>query len=193
MLYVCPSLVTVCWCACHHPEEEKPVVTNVTVSDVSWDSFLLSWSAEDGAFQAFLIEITDAETGAEWHNYTVPAHARSLTISGLSPTTWYRANLYGLYRGAILDPVFADTITGINAVNVGASLFPLLPSSSAEHSELTSVFFSLCGPTHGVCLFKEFWGSFSTLSYIDPAGCYRGSCLHFLLCCKTRIITVSSP
>uniref|UniRef100_A0A671VC03 Tenascin Cb n=1 Tax=Sparus aurata TaxID=8175 RepID=A0A671VC03_SPAAU len=101
MLYVCPSLVT----------EEKPVVTNVTVSDVSWDSFLLSWSAEDGAFQAFLIEVTDAETGAEWHNHTVPAHARSLTISGLSPATWYRASLYGLYRGAVLDPVFADTIT----------------------------------------------------------------------------------
>ncbi|XP_030272690.1 tenascin isoform X1 [Sparus aurata] len=92
-------------------EEEKPVVTNVTVSDVSWDSFLLSWSAEDGAFQAFLIEVTDAETGAEWHNHTVPAHARSLTISGLSPATWYRASLYGLYRGAVLDPVFADTIT----------------------------------------------------------------------------------
>uniref|UniRef100_A0A3B5BJV0 Tenascin-like n=1 Tax=Stegastes partitus TaxID=144197 RepID=A0A3B5BJV0_9TELE len=92
-------------------EEEKPVVTNVTVSDVSWDSFLLSWSAEDGAFEAFLIEVTDAETGAEWQNHTVPADARSLVITGLSPTTWYRANLYGVYRGVLLDPVFADTIT----------------------------------------------------------------------------------
>ncbi|XP_068559367.1 tenascin isoform X3 [Cebidichthys violaceus] len=92
-------------------EEEKPVVTNVTVSDVSWDSFLLSWSAEDGAFEAFLIEVTDAETGGEWQNHTVPADARSLAISGLSSTTWYRANLYGVYRGALLDPVFADTIT----------------------------------------------------------------------------------
>ncbi|XP_035514936.1 tenascin-like, partial [Morone saxatilis] len=92
-------------------EEEKPVVTNVTISQVSWDSFLLSWSAEDGAFQAFLIEVTDAETGIEWQNHTVPADALSLTISGLSPTTWYRANLYGLYRGAFLDPVFAETIT----------------------------------------------------------------------------------
>uniref|UniRef100_A0A8C2WYZ6 Tenascin Cb n=1 Tax=Cyclopterus lumpus TaxID=8103 RepID=A0A8C2WYZ6_CYCLU len=92
-------------------EEEKPTVTNVSVSDVSWDSFLLSWSAEDGAFEAFLIEVTDAETGAEWQNHTVPANARYLAISGLSSTTWYRANLYGVYRGALLDPVFADTIT----------------------------------------------------------------------------------
>uniref|UniRef100_A0A8C4IGA7 Tenascin Cb n=1 Tax=Dicentrarchus labrax TaxID=13489 RepID=A0A8C4IGA7_DICLA len=107
-------------------EEEKPVVTNVTISQVSWDSFLLSWSAEDGAFQAFLIEVTDAETGIEWQNHTVPADARSLAISGLSPTTWYRANLYGLYRGTFLDPVFAETITGINPVNAGASVFPFL-------------------------------------------------------------------
>lgn len=110
------------------------MVTNVTISDVSWDSFLLSWSADEGAFQAFLIEVTDAETGAEWQNHTVSADARSLAISGLSSTTWYRANLYGLYRGAILDPVFADTITGINTIKARTSLFALLPSSSSAHS-----------------------------------------------------------
>lgn len=119
------------------------MVTNVTVSDVSWDSFLLSWSAEDGAFEGFLIEVTDAETGAEWQNHTVSADARSLSITGLSPTTWYRANLYGVHRGVLLDPVFADTITGINSVNAGASLSPLLPPSSVSHGKLTSA--SPCG------------------------------------------------
>ncbi|KAM9743868.1 tenascin isoform 1-T3 [Menidia menidia] len=92
-------------------EETKPVVTNVTVSEVTWESFLLSWSAEEGAFEAFLVEVTDAETGAEWQNHTAPAHARSLAVSGLSPATWYRANVYGLYSWALSDPVFADTIT----------------------------------------------------------------------------------
>ncbi|XP_029916498.1 tenascin [Myripristis murdjan] len=92
-------------------EEEKPVVANVTVSDLSWDSFVLSWSAKEGAFESFLVEVSDAETGAEWQNHTVPTDARSLAISGLSPTTWYRANLYGVYRGALLEPVYADTIT----------------------------------------------------------------------------------
>lgn len=116
------------------------MVTNVTASDVSWDSFLLSWSAEDGAFDAFVIEITDAETGTEWQNHTVPAAARSLTISGLYPTTWYRASLYGVYRGVPLDPVIAETITGINAINSGASHFPLIPSSSATHSDVCPSF-----------------------------------------------------
>lgn len=109
-------------------------MTNITVSDVSWDSFLLSWSAEDGAFEAFLVEVTDAETGAEWQNHTVPGNVYSCAISGLSPTTWYKASLYGVYRGVLLDPVIAETITGICAVNTGASLFPSssLPSSSAH-------------------------------------------------------------
>ncbi|XP_038132040.1 tenascin-like isoform X2 [Cyprinodon tularosa] len=95
--------------------EEMPAVTNVTVSDVSWESFLLSWSADDGAFQAFLIHLTDAETGAEWQNYTVPGDVRSLTLSGLSPSTWYSAGLYGVHQGALLDPVFADTITDLGS------------------------------------------------------------------------------
>ncbi|XP_069022123.1 LOW QUALITY PROTEIN: tenascin-like [Embiotoca jacksoni] len=98
-----------------HPQEKKPEVTNVTISDVSWDSFLLSWSAEDGAFEAFLVEVTDAETGAEWQNHTAPADARGLAVSGLSPATWYRANLYGVHRGAVLDPVFAETITDMGS------------------------------------------------------------------------------
>ncbi|KAM7018904.1 tenascin isoform 1-T2 [Tautogolabrus adspersus] len=110
-------------------EEEKPVVTNVTVSDVSWDSFLLSWSAEDGAFEAFLIEVTDAESGAEWQNHTVPADARSLAISGLTPTTWYRANLYGQFRGALLDPMFADTITEAEPVVQALLVSDITPES----------------------------------------------------------------
>ncbi|XP_040899029.1 tenascin isoform X4 [Toxotes jaculatrix] len=133
-------------------EEEKPVVTNVTVSDVSWDSFLLSWSAEDGAFEAFLVEVTDAETGAEWQNHTVLADARSLAISGLSPTTWYRANLYGVYKGALLDPVFADTITDLGApkgirfsdvTDTSATVHWAVPRARVDSHRVTYV------PAHG--------------------------------------------
>lgn len=120
------------------------MVTDVTIGEVSWDSFTLSWSADDGAFEGFLIEVSDAESGTEWQNHTVAADARSLAITGLMPSTWYRVNLYGMYKGAVLEPIFADTITGINAVNAGASLFPLLlPSSSSAHCEISSVY--LCG------------------------------------------------
>ncbi|XP_068460742.1 tenascin isoform X2 [Clinocottus analis] len=133
-------------------EEEKPLVTNVTISDVSWDSFLLSWSAEDGAFEGFLIEVTDAETGAEWQNHTAPADARYLAISGLSSTTWYRANLYGVHKGALLDPVFADTITDLGSPkgirfsdvsDTSATVHWVVPKARVDSNRVTYV------PAHG--------------------------------------------
>lgn len=125
ILCACSRPVTICRCPCHDPEEEKPVVANFTVSDVSWDSFLLSWSADNGVFQAFLITVFDAETGSAWQNHTVSGDAQSLAISGLLPTTWYRVSLHGLYRGTLSDPVIADTITGTTSVT-GVQLSLLL-------------------------------------------------------------------
>lgn len=135
ILRACSRPVTICQCAYHDPEEEKPVVTNITVSDVSWDSFLLSWSADNGVFQAFLITVIDAETGSAGQNHTVSGDAQSLAISGLLPTTWYRVSLHGLYKGTLSDPVFADTITGttsVTGVQLSLSLlfrFPVSPGT----------------------------------------------------------------
>ncbi|CAB1322209.1 unnamed protein product, partial [Coregonus sp. 'balchen'] len=91
--------------------EEKPVLGKLTVSDVSWDSFLVSWVTEEGAFDGFVVEVTDAEAGVDWQNHTLQDAAQSLGIVGLSPATWYNVSLYGLFKGALLGPVYADTIT----------------------------------------------------------------------------------
>ncbi|KAG7280024.1 hypothetical protein CRUP_013571 [Coryphaenoides rupestris] len=58
-----------------------------------------------------LYTVMDAESGAEWHNHTAGGEARSLSLTGLSPATWYRASVYGVFRGAPLEPVHTDTIT----------------------------------------------------------------------------------
>ncbi|KAL0979161.1 hypothetical protein UPYG_G00181500 [Umbra pygmaea] len=92
-------------------EEEKPLLGNLTVSDVSWDSFLVSWVTEEGAFDGFVVEVTDAETGLDLQNHTVQDAAQSLAILGLSPATWYNVSLYGLFKGSLLGPVSADIIT----------------------------------------------------------------------------------
>uniref|UniRef100_A0A8C7UB29 Tenascin C n=1 Tax=Oncorhynchus mykiss TaxID=8022 RepID=A0A8C7UB29_ONCMY len=93
--------------------EEKPVLGKLTVSDVSWDSFLVSWVTEEGDFDGFVVEVTDAEAGVDWQNHTLQDAAQSLGIVGLSPATWYNVSLYGLFKGALLGPVYADIITGI--------------------------------------------------------------------------------
>uniref|UniRef100_A0A3P8ZGP2 Tenascin C n=1 Tax=Esox lucius TaxID=8010 RepID=A0A3P8ZGP2_ESOLU len=118
-------------------EEEKPVLGNLTVSDVSWDGFLVSWVTEEGAFDGFVVEVTDAETGLDLQNHTVQDAAQSLVIIGLSPATWYNVSLYGLFKGTLLGPIYADTITGITTHSVRPAATPLsiLPSSEAPERD----------------------------------------------------------
>ncbi|XP_036385252.1 tenascin-like [Megalops cyprinoides] len=92
-------------------EEEKPQVGNLTISDVSWDSFNVSWSPEEAEFDAFLIEVTDSEGGAQVQNHTLLGYARSQGIAELSPSTTYRVVLYAVFQGFLLDPVFAEVTT----------------------------------------------------------------------------------
>ncbi|KAJ8263371.1 hypothetical protein COCON_G00158280 [Conger conger] len=92
-------------------EEEKPSLGNLTVSDLSWDSLSLSWNPKEGVFQAFLIEVADSEGRTDWQNHTLPGNTHNLGITGLTPGTSYVITLYGVYRGSLLEPIFAVATT----------------------------------------------------------------------------------
>ncbi|XP_051525385.1 tenascin [Myxocyprinus asiaticus] len=92
-------------------DEEKPQVGNITISDVSWDSFSVSWELERGEFDGFLIEVSDPDGLSDGKNYTLSGQEFSLAVTDLSPSTFYRVTLYGLYRGDLLNPVFTEAIT----------------------------------------------------------------------------------
>uniref|UniRef100_A0A8C8D978 Zmp:0000000846 n=1 Tax=Oncorhynchus tshawytscha TaxID=74940 RepID=A0A8C8D978_ONCTS len=93
-------------------EELRPVVANLTVSDVTWDSFNVSWTPEDGEFGSFVIEVTNLQEGLESENLTLSGDAFSLGISDLSPNTSYRIGLYGLHKGSFQEPVYTEVTTG---------------------------------------------------------------------------------
>ncbi|KPP80274.1 tenascin-like [Scleropages formosus] len=92
-------------------EEEKPQVGGLTISEVSWDSFNVSWLSEHGSFEGFLVEVTDSEGGDEGQNHTLPAEAQSVGITQLSPSTLYTVSLYGVYRGSLSEPVLTKALT----------------------------------------------------------------------------------
>uniref|UniRef100_A0A8C7GAM1 Tenascin Ca n=1 Tax=Oncorhynchus kisutch TaxID=8019 RepID=A0A8C7GAM1_ONCKI len=77
-------------------------------SDVTWDSFNVYWTPEDGEFESFVIEVTNLEGGPESENLTLSADAFNLGISGLSPNTLYRI---GLSAGQNTQPLFAVVTT----------------------------------------------------------------------------------
>uniref|UniRef100_A0A4W4FV18 Tenascin C n=1 Tax=Electrophorus electricus TaxID=8005 RepID=A0A4W4FV18_ELEEL len=81
-------------------EQKKPLIESVTVSDVSWGSFNVSWSTEKGsAFENFVIEVAESEGGQKRQNFSLSGDSQSLRITGLSPNTSYTIALYGVYQG----------------------------------------------------------------------------------------------
>ncbi|KAK3514893.1 hypothetical protein QTP70_033821, partial [Hemibagrus guttatus] len=92
-------------------DNEKPLVGNITISAVSWDSFNISWELKRGKFDGFLIEVVDPDGLSEGQNHTVSGQEYNLAITDLSPSTFYRVVLYGLYKGDLLEPVFGEAIT----------------------------------------------------------------------------------
>ncbi|KAM6986508.1 tenascin-like [Aplochiton taeniatus] len=92
-------------------EELKPQVVNLTISDITWDSFNVSWQAQDGDFESFVIEVTNLEEGLESQNLTLSGDAFSLDISGLTPNNTYMVALYGVHQGTYLEPVYIEAIT----------------------------------------------------------------------------------
>uniref|UniRef100_A0A8C2JEL7 Tenascin C n=1 Tax=Cyprinus carpio TaxID=7962 RepID=A0A8C2JEL7_CYPCA len=111
-----------------HTHEEKPQVGNITISDVSWDSFSVSWELDRGEVEGFLVEVSDPDGLSDGQNHTLSSQEFSLAVTDLSPSTFYRVTLYGLYKGELLDPVFAEAITGINSCPILDQLGHLLPS-----------------------------------------------------------------
>uniref|UniRef100_A0A673B485 Zmp:0000000846 n=1 Tax=Sphaeramia orbicularis TaxID=375764 RepID=A0A673B485_9TELE len=92
-------------------EELKPMVVNLTISEITWDSFTASWTHMGGEFDSFVIEVTNLENTAESQNLTLSGDAFSLVISGLNPNTSYMVGLYGMYQGSFLEPVYTDATT----------------------------------------------------------------------------------
>ncbi|KAI5613047.1 tenascin-like isoform X1 [Silurus asotus] len=92
-------------------DNEKPLAGNITISAVSWDGFNISWELKRGELDGFLIEVADPDGLSEGQNHTLSGQEYSLAIINLSPSTFYRVTLYGLYRGDLLEPVFGEAFT----------------------------------------------------------------------------------
>lgn len=120
-------------------------MTNLTVSDRTWDGFTVSWTPAGGEFDSFVIEITNLENLEESQNLTLSGGAFSLAVSGLNPNTSYVVGLFGVYQDSILEPAYAEATTGTCSCQGAAirllAFFPLFIfySSSVFPRTRTSV------------------------------------------------------
>ncbi|XP_032564161.1 tenascin isoform X3 [Chiroxiphia lanceolata] len=94
--------------------EAEPEVDNLLVSDATPDGFRLSWTADDGVFNSFVLKIRDTKRKSDPLELIIPGHERTQDITGLKEGTEYEIELYGLSSGQRSQPVnaVATTVVG---------------------------------------------------------------------------------
>ncbi|XP_009871583.1 PREDICTED: tenascin [Apaloderma vittatum] len=92
--------------------EEEPELGKLSVSETGWDGFQLTWTAADGAYENFIIQVQEAANAEETWNITVPGGLRSVNVTGLKANTPYNITLHGVIRGYRTKPLSVETVTG---------------------------------------------------------------------------------
>lgn len=94
---------------------KEPEIGNLNVSNITPESFSLSWTATDGIFETFTIEIIDSNRLLEIVEYNISGAERTAHISGLPPSTDFIVYLSGLAPSFRTKPISATATTGICA------------------------------------------------------------------------------
>lgn len=115
--------------------EAEPEVDNLLVSDATPDGFRLSWTADDGVFNSFVLKIRDTKRKSDPLELTVPGHERTQDITGLKEGTEYEIELYGIGSGQRSQPISTVASTGI-VFAVGQVWHSLLLPAAPFHSQL---------------------------------------------------------
>ncbi|XP_020777485.2 tenascin-like [Boleophthalmus pectinirostris] len=94
--------------------EAEPEVEHLFVSDVTANSFRLSWTSDEDMFDRFLIKLRDSKRVAYPQEYSVHGDERTLVLKGLMGGTEYEIELYGIKLGWR-----SQGITGIAQTGLG--------------------------------------------------------------------------
>ncbi|XP_032979247.1 tenascin isoform X5 [Rhinolophus ferrumequinum] len=95
--------------------EAEPEVDNLLVSDATPDGFRLSWTADEGVFDSFVLKIRDTKKQSEPLEITLLAPERTRDITGLREATEYEIELYGISSGRRSQPISAIATTAMGS------------------------------------------------------------------------------
>ncbi|KAI2665035.1 Tenascin [Labeo rohita] len=100
------------------PTQGPPGDLNVT--DVSRNSLRLSWSAPEGAFDSFIVELNSTSNKSKDSVIEVSGEARQVHVDGLNPDTLYEITLYGMKEGEKSQPVSVHINTEEQRPQIGS-------------------------------------------------------------------------
>uniref|UniRef100_A0A803TX64 Tenascin C n=1 Tax=Anolis carolinensis TaxID=28377 RepID=A0A803TX64_ANOCA len=145
--------------------EEEPELGNLSVSKVHWDGFQLTWTAADGAYESFIIQVREPNLPEDARNLTIPGGLRSVDLTGLLPNTLYTITLYGVTQGYRTKPLLVESTTGISFfIPPAYPSSPFLPLQK-ENGALVQFLNQLSDDFELASQHKETWTGLQILSH----------------------------
>lgn len=89
------------------------MVGNLYVSNLTSESFSISWNGTDGQLDGYILEVIDSSWLSEPEEHNISHNAMSHDLTGLRPSTDYIAYLYGIVKGSRTKAVSTVASTGI--------------------------------------------------------------------------------
>ncbi|XP_032905098.1 tenascin isoform X14 [Amblyraja radiata] len=105
----------------HSPSTEIAKPENFAVTNVTSTSFQLSWAAQSGAFDSFLLTIKDVNGVGRPLRISHQADQHTADVTGLVPGTDYKIDLYGIVQGQLSKPLTEITRTESELDNLAVS------------------------------------------------------------------------
>uniref|UniRef100_A0A2K5CUL9 Tenascin C n=1 Tax=Aotus nancymaae TaxID=37293 RepID=A0A2K5CUL9_AOTNA len=90
---------------------ETPNLGEVVVDEVGWDALKLNWTAPEGAYEYFFIQVQEADTAEAAQNLTVPGGLRSTDLPGLKAATHYTITIRGVTQDFSTTPLSVEVLT----------------------------------------------------------------------------------
>lgn len=103
---------------------------NLTVINTTSESVKLSWTLQNGSFDAFLIVATDYTGLYGPLEMSLNGDIRSTEVTGLLDSTLYKVYLYGFVGHWRSDSLNTEATTGIVFIHNISPLQPFFSSSS---------------------------------------------------------------
>uniref|UniRef100_A0A670ZL09 Fibronectin type-III domain-containing protein n=1 Tax=Pseudonaja textilis TaxID=8673 RepID=A0A670ZL09_PSETE len=88
----------------------KPSLGELSISEATSNSVLLSWTISTGSFDSFLLQYKDEEGRTQ--RLTVEGDSREVTVLNLAPSHKYKFNLYGISGEKRIGPLSSEATTG---------------------------------------------------------------------------------
>nr|XP_054973691.1 tenascin isoform X9 [Pan paniscus] len=90
---------------------KTPNLGEVVVAEVGWDALKLNWTAPEGAYEYFFIQVQEADTVEAAQNLTVPGGLRSTDLPGLKAATHYTITIRGVTQDFSTTPLSVEVLT----------------------------------------------------------------------------------